>query len=1552
MRALLPRSVALLALAMVCRTPVGAQTITAFDIKGQYQLLVPQAPTLTYPNERDIRFKDVAAVIWDPLTCTWPGIRSRGDWREAGGALTATGTPESACPPLPTSNGVFTSYTVRVGAEGVGNQYELQPALFLDTPPGSDTFGNDHYYFDRDDTDVLAVPPTPPMPPCEPEVHCLDGQTFCECAGILTIEFRYGVGCVNRGDPIPIGSADYPRSGRITVQKRNPDPCLVWHPQAQATSDVKNDRPTRLLVQDYDDVYDVTIDVKVGTDRYSDTFRYVFEEELPGLDCAVGATIPVELPCNGVNPTCCQENPTSPCCLGTGNTGPCCPGLDCCALNPGDVCCNGASTGGVCCNQGLHSQWQSIPYESQVVYHDAQEQKLPVVRVDRGEFDNERLAQVLQPLQTTACGNDLAHFDVRRIFQSPPRPDPGPPPPGHTGDYRISSFHLTHDSSDPALDGQPCGPLPGQAPCGQVQLIWSSSGAGERAANGIFTNGEMLWDACADTTVGDAYVTPDSQFDWLYLPGGVLPAELRRCDGVPAGSGCVTTYGQPPTCVDDLFPFVMRPGRIHGTVSLWDGPTLELADHLRIRTWAVEGDGGSSIISGSESWVHADGVKDDDTTPCNAVADDHGQFLADEVPARIPWWWNRFGEQGMVQSNLLDTTATAACLGDGMRRFSYQLNPAQMGNMSGWYQPHLRLRFFDETLPPQPLDWPLYLDGAIELHPNDGGSAVRHHVEPQGDVPKDYCECLGKIEFFITSTNADISTGTRTEERPNVIGRLVHEVTPCPSPPCYEDGPLMVLGNESDVIFLGGGTGFNGEVCPVNDRVALVNLAVPAGTYRLFPSVLYAGAAGRTEFDRIYSCEVECGATCRMCLEDFRCDNAQVLYPPGAPPIPLGADCTAPVTAAFHVFDCDSEAEVDVIACTDDPRVPGRDATLDATCRDAFPGTCVLGVKQERRPVANPTDPCTPTNVTIDLRVGGDAASCPGTTDFCFIVSDLEVPAHTATTCAVSVEFADVTPPTIACPGNVTLDCSDPAPVPGGATAADNCGTPTIGHADAWSVATCPLVLTRTYTATDGCGNTSSCQQVVTFTDTTPPVINCPPDTTLDCAATLPPAMPSPCTATDDCHDVTITFLGESSTGYCPRIVTRTYRATDECGNTADGQVRFVLRDTTPPVITCPPDVTQECDVPLPPALPSPCTATDDCNTVTITLESETTTGTCPEVVTRTYRATDLCGNTAEAQVRTTLVDTTPPVIDCPPDTTLDCSATLPDPVPPPCTAQDACHAATVAYVGETRTGTCPEVVTRTYRATDACGNSTSGQVRFTLVDTTPPDITCPPDTTQDCAVPLPPPLPIPCTATDDCNAVTLAYVGETRAGDCPEIVTRTYRATDACGNTKDGQVRFFLTDTTPPRICSPAPSGGCPGPTEACVVPVIDECLLGNSGAYVCFDLPVLACDDCHDPATLTLSCSCQCISKKTGLPSGPCDAATSCFYDTATSTWCVQELKCNVQGDPSDKIYTLTATARDVCGNASTAVIGRVTVYHDNRDPKCNKGNYNRPEPGGGTP
>ena len=75
----------------------------------------------------------------------------------------------------------------------------------------------------------------------------------------------------------------------------------------------------------------------------------------------------------------------------------------------------------------------------------------------------------------------------------------------------------------------------------------------------------------------------------------------------------------------------------------------------------------------------------------------------------------------------------------------------------------------------------------------------------------------------------------------------------------------------------------------------------------------------------------------------------------------------------------------------------------------------------------------------------------------------------------------DLVPPVITCPGDVFAVCEDIGDT-GEATATDNCDpNPEIGYSDETVSGLNGWTTTRTWTATDDCGNTASCEQIISY---------------------------------------------------------------------------------------------------------------------------------------------------------------------------------------------------------------------------------------------------------------------------------------------------------------------------------------------------------------------------------------------------------------------------------------------------------------------------------------
>src|SRR5205085_19356 len=239
------------------------------------------------------------------------------------------------------------------------------------------------------------------------------------------------------------------------------------------------------------------------------------------------------------------------------------------------------------------------------------------------------------------------------------------------------------------------------------------------------------------------------------------------------------------------------------------------------------------------------------------------------------------------------------------------------------------------------------------------------------------------------------------------------------------------------------------------------------------------------------------------------------------------------------------------------------------------------------------------------------------------------------------------TAPSITATGTTTtLGCNPTAAdidaALGSATATDNCGTPTLTSSDAVVVSNgCDRTQTRTWTATDGCDNTSTASRTVSWTfDITAPIITAiGTTTTLGCnptAANIDAALGS-ATATDNCGTPTLTSTDNTvSSSGCDRTETRTWTATDGCGNssTASRTVSWTFDITAPTITATGTTTTLGCNpaaADIDAALGS-ATATDNCGTPTVTsIDNTVSSAGCDHTETRTWTATDACGNSSTA---------------------------------------------------------------------------------------------------------------------------------------------------------------------------------------------------------------------------------------------------------------------------------------------------------------------------------
>ncbi len=174
--------------------------------------------------------------------------------------------------------------------------------------------------------------------------------------------------------------------------------------------------------------------------------------------------------------------------------------------------------------------------------------------------------------------------------------------------------------------------------------------------------------------------------------------------------------------------------------------------------------------------------------------------------------------------------------------------------------------------------------------------------------------------------------------------------------------------------------------------------------------------------------------------------------------------------------------------------------------------------------------------------------------------------------------------------------------------------------------------ITRTWTATDECGNQTVHTQNIIVQDTTAPTFDLPlpSDITIDCGDLSQPEILN---AYDNCGNATVTVAdtGYTDTDCANNTIIRTWIAIDFCGNTTTHSQTITLQDTTAPIFDgiLPEDLTVECDL-IPDA--AILTASDDCSTVSTTfIETSDNDGSgLTYNIFRVWTATDACGNETE----------------------------------------------------------------------------------------------------------------------------------------------------------------------------------------------------------------------------------------------------------------------------------------------------------------------------------
>ncbi len=578
---------------------------------------------------------------------------------------------------------------------------------------------------------------------------------------------------------------------------------------------------------------------------------------------------------------------------------------------------------------------------------------------------------------------------------------------------------------------------------------------------------------------------------------------------------------------------------------------------------------------------------------------------------------------------------------------------------------------------------------------------------------------------------------------------------------------------------------------------------------------------------------------------------------------------------------------------------------------------------------------------------------CNWSVEITFRVQDACGLQNTAT---ASFSIFDNTPPTInGVPMNTTVDCQNiPAPV--SPTAMDDCDTAVdLQLAADTTMGVCPvlLVITRTWTATDDCNNTSTATQVIQVEDNDDPMLSgVPASTTASCDAI--PVAPQ-VTVSDACDaNPTLNFVetdtrpNDGSCGDYNYTITRVWTATDACGHSVSQSQEIVISDTEAPIFVGPADVTLLCGQSTDPMMTGQVTnLLDNCDpNPQVTSNDIISGGNCVNtfVITRVWMVQDVCGNAAvDFEQRITVMDEEAPMFtNLAQDASGDCVDMMGAELAfsnwlatnGGALAQDNCTAvgnlewfaavpgsyeindpATFPGTnpGTLDSATCPATIQGVLRSEtvdfvvyDECNNATFTTATFSVNDNTPPIFdTCPNNqtiiaTAGNCEVDfdlLPPSITENCLASD--LIVEFSINGADRVlWDPLTTVTTTlftgdneiiYFATDCAGNEATCDFIISIEDQQAPTISCPNDSIVYLAATDNC-----------NTGLMVTLPLPSGMEDNCGFP-----------VFNQT-QPFAMTDALLTFAYNTDYDNYIAE-----------DKDFTFVATAANAAGSTVTFTV-----------------------------
>ncbi|HKK40417.1 MAG TPA: T9SS type A sorting domain-containing protein [Cryomorphaceae bacterium] len=507
------------------------------------------------------------------------------------------------------------------------------------------------------------------------------------------------------------------------------------------------------------------------------------------------------------------------------------------------------------------------------------------------------------------------------------------------------------------------------------------------------------------------------------------------------------------------------------------------------------------------------------------------------------------------------------------------------------------------------------------------------------------------------------------------------------------------------------------------------------------------------------------------------------------------------------------------------------------TCPADAEVSCEDGDSPDVTGMATATDDCSDATVSYDDVVVSEG--CPTVIERTFTATDA-CGLTSSCTQTITITYDD---PTITAPEAVVIECATDA-------VADIDGVEFTTACDLEGEVTAdgPNLLEGdglcdgslwefVYTVTDDCGRTASASQLVTI-ENDGPSITAPDAVIIECAADAEADIEGVSFETSCAFGGVVTAEGPNlveGDGFCSGSVWEfVYTVTDDCDRTASA-TQMVTIENDGASLEVPDAITISCEESTLPEMTGMAMASEACvGDLEVSYDDEILEEACPLVIQRTWSVETECDGTLTGIQIITVVDDEAPVLNMPDVTEVDvtCSdLSLEDALAYaqgeldedeaaeflasaaalfvefgliPEGATDNCGEADFIEIGievEVPEVTCPTLVELTciFVAIDECENTSEpASTTISIVDNTPPVITCPADAEVSCEDGDSPDVTGMATATDDCSDATVSYDDVVISEGCPTVIERTFTATDACGLTSSCTQTITITYDNP----------------------------------------------------------------------------------------------------------------------------------------------------------